>query len=71
MLTYHTKYDIDIAKAVKSRLCRRAPFVPPCAERKRLRRGWVVSRGAGENLRSLGYEGAYTVMENGVDVPRA
>ena len=29
-----------------------------------------MSRGAGENLRSLGYEGAYTVMENGVDVPR-
>ena len=31
---------------------------------------WVVSRGAGENLRSLGYEGDYIVMENGVDVPR-
>ncbi|MBE6018091.1 MAG: glycosyltransferase family 4 protein, partial [Lachnospiraceae bacterium] len=31
---------------------------------------WTVSRGAGENLRSLGYEGSYIVMENGVDLPR-
>ena len=31
---------------------------------------WVVSRGAGENLRSLGYAGDYIVMPNGVDLPR-
>ncbi len=24
---------------------------------------WVVSQGAGENLKSLGYKGEYTVME--------
>ena len=30
----------------------------------------MVSRGAGENLRSLGYQGEYIVMENGVDFPR-
>ncbi|MBO6011732.1 MAG: glycosyltransferase, partial [Oscillospiraceae bacterium] len=29
----------------------------------------VVSRGAGENLKKLGYEGDFTVMRNGVDVP--
>ena len=28
---------------------------------------WVVSKGAGANLRSLGYEGRYVVMRNGVD----
>ena len=28
---------------------------------------WTVSRGAGENLRSLGYAGNYIVMPNGVD----
>ncbi len=66
VLTYHTKYDIDIAKAVKSRLCRRAPFVPLVQNVNACDEVWVVSRGAGENLRSLGYEGAYTVMENGV-----
>ncbi|MBQ0070841.1 MAG: glycosyltransferase, partial [Spirochaetales bacterium] len=31
---------------------------------------WVVSKGAGENIRSLGYNGDYIVMENGVDLPR-
>jgi glycosyltransferase involved in cell wall biosynthesis len=31
---------------------------------------WVVSEGAGENLRSLGYKGDYIVMENGVDLPK-
>ena len=31
---------------------------------------WAVSRGAGENLRSLGFEGDYHVMTNGVDFPK-
>ena len=31
---------------------------------------WTVSRGAGENLRKLGYEGDYLVMPNGVDFPK-
>ena len=30
----------------------------------------MVSHGAGENLRSIGYQGDYQVMENGVDMPR-
>ena len=70
VLTYHTKYDIDIAKAVHSKLLQESAIralvenVSACDE------VWVVSRGAGENLRSLGYEGEYTVMENGVDMPR-
>ena len=56
VLTYHTKFDIDIAKAVKSRLLQESAIralvqnVSACDE------VWVVSRGAGENLRSLGYE---------------
>jgi len=29
----------------------------------------VVSQGAGENLQSIGYEGDYVVMPNGVDMP--
>lgn len=31
---------------------------------------WTVSKGSGENLRSLGYRGEYRVMKNGVDIPR-
>ena len=63
VLTYHTKYDIDIAKAVRGKLLQESAIralvqnVASCDE------VWVVSRGAGENLRSLGYEGDYIVME--------
>lgn len=70
VLSYHTKYDIDIARAVRSKLLQAGAIralvqnVASCDE------VWVVSRGAGENLRSLGYEGDYIVMENGVDMPR-
>ena len=70
VFTYHTKFDIDIAKAVRSRLLQKEAIralvqnIAACDE------VWVVSRGAGENLRSLGYEGDLMVMENGVDVPR-
>ena len=70
VLTYHTKYDVDIAKAVRGKLLQESAIralvqnIASCDE------VWVVSRGAGENLRSLGYKGDYIVMENGVDVPR-
>ena len=70
VLTYHTKYDVDIAKAVRGKLLQESAIralvqnIASCDE------VWVVSRGAGKNLRSLGYEGDYIVMENGVDVPR-
>ncbi len=70
VLTYHTKFDIDIAKAIRGKLLQESAIralvqnVSACDE------VWVVSEGAGQNLRSLGYEGEYLVMENGVDVPR-
>jgi len=70
VFTYHTKFDIDIANAVRLKYIQRELIdaivwnVSACDE------VWVVSRGAGENLRSIGFTGDYTVMENGVDVPR-
>ncbi len=70
VLTYHTKFDIDIAKAIKGKLIQTSAIralvqnVSACDE------VWAVSEGAGKNLRSLGYEGDYIVMPNGVDVPR-
>ncbi len=60
VLTYHTKYDIDIAKAVKSRLLQESAIRALVQNVNACDEVWVVSRGAGENLRSLGYEGAYT-----------
>ena len=69
VLTYHTKFDIDIANAIHGRLLQEeakrllVENISACDE------VWTVSRGAGENLRSLGYEGEITIMPNGVDLP--
>ena len=70
VFTYHTKFDIDIANAIRSRLLQEgaarllAENIAACDE------VWTVSNGAGENLRKLGYQGEYRVMPNGVDFPR-
>ena len=71
VLTYHTKFDIDIANALKSRLLQKGAIRAMVQNISACDEVWVVSRGAGENLRGLGYEGEYTVMPNGVDVPCA
>ena len=69
VFTYHTKFDIDIANAIHGKLLQETSIrllvdnISACDE------VWTVSRGAGENLRSLGYEGDYLVMPNGVDFP--
>ncbi|MCQ2558182.1 MAG: glycosyltransferase [Oscillospiraceae bacterium] len=70
IITYHTKFDVDIANAIRGRYLQQKATellvrnISACDE------VWTVSRGAGENLRSLGYEGDYIVMPNGVDFTR-
>ncbi len=70
IMTYHTKFDEDIKRIVESPLLepQLTKFVVQnisvCDE------VWTVSRGAGENLRSIGYEGDYIIMQNGVDFPK-
>ena len=70
ILTYHTKYDIDIRNTVPSKPlqeeCIKALVnnVSACDE------VWAVSKGAGESLKALGYAGSYRVMPNGVDFPK-
>ena len=70
VFTYHTKYDIDIAKALHSKVLQESAIHALVQNISACDEVWVVSRGAGENLRGLGYEGDYIVMGNGVDVPR-
>lgn len=70
VMTYHTKFDIDIAKAIRGRLLQESAVRALVQNVQACDEVWVVSEGAGQNLRSLGYEGDYLVMENGVDVPR-
>ncbi len=70
VMTYHTKFDIDIANAISSHKLQEeakkilVQNISACDE------VWTVSRGAGENLRQLGYQGDYLVMPNGVDLPQ-
>ena len=70
ILTYHTKFDIELSKYIKSDVVRDAARVLLIENIAAADDVWVVSRGAGENLVSMGFEGRYTVMENGVDFPR-
>lgn len=70
VLTYHTKFDIDIAKAVRGKLPRESAIHALVQNISACNEVWTVSHGAGENLRSLGYQGDYLVMPNGVDLPR-
>ena len=70
VFTYHTKFDIDIANAIRLRLFQDEAAkilvenISACDE------VWTVSEGAGENLKKLGYQGDYIVMPNGVDFPQ-
>lgn len=70
VLTYHTKFDIDIARDIHPALLQSAAIKMIVKNIEACDEVWVVSEGAGENLRSLGYEGDYCVMENGVDFPK-
>lgn len=70
VMTYHTKFDIDIANIMRSELLRSGSKRALVANINACDEVWTVSEGAGENLRSLGYEGEWIVMPNGVDLPR-
>ncbi|MCR4780653.1 MAG: glycosyltransferase [Ruminiclostridium sp.] len=67
VFTYHTKFDVDIAAATESKLLRRESVHALVSNINACDEVWTVSRGAGENLRSLGWEGEFVVMNNGVD----
>lgn len=70
ILTYHTKFDIDIASILRSKALQEGSKHALVENINACDEVWAVSQGAGENLRSLGYQGDYVVMPNGVDVPR-
>ncbi len=70
VLTYHTKFDIDISKRVPT-----APGKKVAMEFLRhnvnaVDEVWVVTSGCIEDLRRVGYEGECRVMENGTDFQR-
>lgn len=67
VFTYHTKYDIDIARNVKVKPAVKEAVRAMVSNIEACDEVWVVSRGAGESLTALGYEGDWRVMNNGVD----
>lgn len=67
IFTYHTKFDEDIARAVKMDFIKNETVKFLVANISACDEVWVVSEGAGENLRSLGYTGDYRIAHNGVD----
>ena len=71
VMTYHTKFDVDIRNVIKNETLRELCIKALVENVSASDEVWAVSRGAGENLRSLGYEGDIIVMPNGVDVPCA
>lgn len=70
IFTYHTKFDVDIARAVGEGILKKEAIKAMISNIEACDDVWVVSEGAGENLRSLGYEGELRVMPNGVDFPK-
>ena len=70
IFTYHTKFDVDIAKAVGEGVLKKEAIRTMVSNIEACDDVWVVSEGAGDNLRSLGYEGELRVMPNGVDFPK-
>ena len=70
IFTYHTKFDVDIARAVGNGYIKDWVIKEVVKNIEACDEVWVVSEGAGENLRSLGYKGDYVVMPNGVDIPK-
>ena len=70
ILTYHTKFDIDIANIMHSRALQEASKRALLENINACDEVWAVSQGAADNLRSLGYEGECVIMRNGVDLPR-
>ena len=71
IMTYHTKYDVDINKVIKEKLLRRQVITSMMENVSASDEIWCVSHGAAEHMKSLGYEGDCIVMENGVDLPHA
>lgn len=69
VMTYHTKFDIEISNILHSKLLQSGSKKALVHNINACDEIWVVSKGAGENLSALGYEGDYVVMPNGVDFP--
>lgn len=67
VLTYHTKFDVELEKRIKLKSFLKIAKKFVIRNIKLADEVWVVSEGAVESLRNMGYKGNYTVMRNGTD----
>lgn len=70
VFTYHTKFDYDIKRVVALKGVRNVAINVALSNISASDEVWAVSRGAADNLRSIGYEGECVIMDNGVDLPK-
>lgn len=69
VMTYHTKFDVEIRKNIKGKLLRAGSVKALVQNISACDEVWAVSSGAADNLHSMGFEGECIVMPNGVDLP--
>ncbi len=67
VLTYHTKFDIDIRKRLHSRGAQAVALRFVRHNIQQADEVWAVTKTCIQSLRALGYEGPCRVMENGTD----
>lgn len=70
IMTYHTKFDIDIERVLKNKLATDTVVKAVVENISSCDEIWAVSNGAAENLREIGYNGDIYIMKNGVDFPK-
>ncbi len=67
VITYHTKFDVDIKKRVNSAFIQKAALRFLKHNLNNATEVWSVTSTAEANLRSVGYKGRCITMENGTD----
>lgn len=70
VLTYHTKFDIDIDRFVENELFNAVSRKFVLTNINRADEVWAVSEGTVDSLRKIGYEGDVVIMPNGTDFKR-
>ncbi len=70
VLTYHTRFDLDIQKRVPTAAMRKVAMAFLLDNVNSADEVWVVTGASEKFLRDIGYEGDCRIMENGTDFAR-
>lgn len=70
VLTYHTKFDVDIDRYLQNRQFKKIARRFVRTNVKYADEVWAVSQGTVSSLRTIGYQGDVIIMPNGTDFPR-